>query len=66
MEQGVSSALLAQMCHLSLQLQPAAELVGMGMLVPRAVCSAPAREQMPAVSRAVSHAPFISTKIQIS
>lgn len=46
---------------------PASSRAGMGMLVPRAVCSAPsAREQMPAASRAVSHTPFMSTKIQIS
>lgn len=39
---------------------------GVGMLVPGAVCSAPSvPEQMPAVFRAVSHALFTSTKIQI-
>lgn len=60
-----------ELCCPSPDVQPlpvalASSRSGAGMLVPGAVCSTPsAQEQMPAVCRAVSHAAFTSTEIQI-
>lgn len=49
-----------------LPVAPASGRAGVGMLLPGAVRSASsAREQIPVVCRAVSHAPFTTTKIQI-